>query len=567
MKKRNKMVESLLAAVLAVAMLTLTACGGSVQDGSPESSNTAKQSDTATAHSTDESSDGTSTAATSKDEMVIIFNGDHGNVNMAVSVGNNASALTSMCTNYLVDNYYLEDGSYEVGICDRSLAESYEWDDDYLGITFNLRQGVKFQNGEELTAEDVVMSIGFFTVKGGMEFIDFDNVKAVDDYTVYVPFTGVHKSALTQIGLIGIWNKDYYDQVNGDENIFFHDAPIGTGAFQITEYRTDDFVTLERFEDYFEGAAILSKITARFISDTSVAFSELETGNADYIFVPGGTDAANVLAGSYPNLACSETPLEDALCIGFNGYSKKLQDLRVRQALCYAFDRESMVAVYDGMGEDIYTIMSNKPNTMTDFSSNWFYEYDLEKAVSLLDEAGITDTDGDGLREDADGKDFSITYLYIGTNNIYATIGEIMKNSLASIGVTIELGGYDVSTYDDMMRNDVESWDIFEMGLGSIASSNGWNYTPQTQMITYAHADQFDSWESYVNTYIEPLNTTMENDAWWEKFREFENAALTDYLYWYPIVQRMDKSVYSSSLKGLERIGWQTWNLTNVYFE
>ena len=102
--------------------------------------------------------------------------------------------------------------------------------------------------------------------------------------------------------------------------------------------------------------------------------------------------------------------------------------------------------------------MSNKPGTMTDFSDDWFYEYDLEKAAALLDEAGIKDTDGDGMREDADGNDFSITYLYIGTNNIYATIGEIMKNSLSSIGVTLELGGYDVSTYDDMMRNDAVSY-------------------------------------------------------------------------------------------------------------
>lgn len=504
---------------------------------------------------------------TSKDEMVIIFNGDHGNVNMAVSVGNNASALTSMCTNYLVDNYYLEDGSYEVGICDRSLAESYEYDEDYKGITFHLREGVLFQNGEELTADDVVMSIGFFSVKGGMEFIDFDNVEAVDDYTVYVPFTELHKSALVQLGLIGIWNKDYYEEVGGDENVFFHDAPIGTGAFQIMEYVTDDYVKLERFDDYFEGPAILSGITARFITDNSVAFSELETGNADYIFVPNGTDAQNVIDGFYENLSCDEYLLEDALCIGFNGYSEKLQDIRVRQALCYAFDRESMVAIYDGMGETINTIMSNKPGTMTDYGDEWFYNYDLDKAAQLLEEAGITDTDGDGLREDAEGNDFTITYLYIGTNNIYATIGEIMKNSLASIGITVELGGYDVSTYDDMMRNDVKSWDIWEMGLGSIASSNGWNYTPQTNMITYAHSDQFDSWEEYYSNYIEPLNTTMDDDEWWTLFREFENVALTDYLYWYPIVQRMDKSVYASNLKGLERIGWQTWNLTEVYFE
>ena len=124
MRKCSKISRSVLAGILAASMLAITACGGG---------NESKNTSTSTSGNAGSSEIGSGSAAetggaTTKDEMVIIFNGDHGNVNMAVSVGNNASALTSMCTNYLVDNYYLEDGSYEVGVCDRSLAESYEWD-------------------------------------------------------------------------------------------------------------------------------------------------------------------------------------------------------------------------------------------------------------------------------------------------------------------------------------------------------------------------------------------------------------------------------------------------------
>ena len=82
---------------------------------------------------------------TTKDTLYLITTNDHGNVNPAESIGDNAAMLMSMCTNYLLD-YYRNGDSVEYGICDKGLATEYTLDDDNLGITIKLREGVKFQN-------------------------------------------------------------------------------------------------------------------------------------------------------------------------------------------------------------------------------------------------------------------------------------------------------------------------------------------------------------------------------------------------------------------------------------
>ena len=89
----------------------------------------------------------------SKDTLNIVTNNDHGNVNSAESIGDNSQVLISLCTNYLFD-YYRDGDAIDYGVCDRSLAEDYKMDDDNLGVTINLREGVKFQNGTDFTAED-----------------------------------------------------------------------------------------------------------------------------------------------------------------------------------------------------------------------------------------------------------------------------------------------------------------------------------------------------------------------------------------------------------------------------
>ena len=116
---------------------------------------------------------------TTKDTLYLITTNDHGNVNPAESIGDNAAMLMSMCTNYLFDYYRNGDG-VEYGVCPKGLATEYTLDDDNMGITIKLREGVKFQNGNDFTAKDVPFSFGFFKDSSDMAFIDFENIQVVD---------------------------------------------------------------------------------------------------------------------------------------------------------------------------------------------------------------------------------------------------------------------------------------------------------------------------------------------------------------------------------------------------
>lgn len=504
----------------------------------------------------------------SKDTLNIVTNNDHGNVNSAESIGDNSQVLISLCTNYLFD-YYRDGNAIDYGVCDRSLAEDYKMDDDNLGVTINLREGVKFQNGTDFTAEDAKFSFNFFKNYSGMEFVDFDNIEARDENTLYIPFTKVYSGALTKVGYIPMWSEKYFEEVGEDTSIFFHDAPIGTGAYQITEYIKDDHVNLSAFDDYFQGTPLIKNINLRFISEPTVRFSELETGGCDYLYTLTGSDIQAMDSGDYEGqLEMYQQPMKDAFALGFNGYSDIWQDIRVRQAFCYAIDRHSCVTAYDGSGDDMWTILANDGGKLTEFKDDdWFYPYDPEKAAALLDEAGFVDTDGDGMREKPDGSKFTIRFLYLGVNPTYATVGEILKNNLAQVGVDFEMKGYDVGTYDEAMRNDVKDWDLLEMNFEGPTTAKGWDITPEVYMVAYVHADQFDSWNDYTKTWIEPLDNEVDQDKFWDKFHEFEQHILTDYLYYYPVVKRLDSSAYTVNLKGFDRISCHTINAYSAYFE
>ena len=506
---------------------------------------------------------------TTKDTLYLITTNDHGNVNPAESIGDNAAMLMSMCTNYLFDYYRNGDG-VEYGICDKGLATEYTLDDDNMGITIKLREGVKFQNGNDFTAKDVPFSFGFFKDSSDMSFIDFANIQIVDDYTVYVPFTRLYSGALSKLGVIPMWSSEYFDEIGGDTAIFFHDAPIGTGAYQIVEYIRDDHVNLVANPNYYEGAPIISNINVRFITESSVAFSELETGGADYLYKMSGTDITALQSGLYDGqLELYSQMQSDAFNLGFNGYSPLWKDVRVRQAFCYAVDRSSCVMVFDGLAVDMWWVLADDSGRMNKYEGDdWFYPYNPDMAKQLLAEAGYVDNDGDGIVESPEGQPLVVRWLYLGTNQTYATIGEVLKNNLQQVGIGMELKPYDRASYDSAMRNDVNDWDMMAMNMEGPTTAKGWDITPNIYLQTYIHADQFDTWADYQEKWIEPLNGELDTTKFWEMFSDYQDVVLTsDYLYYYPLLNRIDASAYVTNLHGLDRISAHTWYVSEAYFD
>ena len=162
------------------------------------------------------------------------------------------------------------------------LAESWNISEDSLTYTFNLKKGIKFQDGSDFTAEDVVFT--YETVKSNQadnESVDLtrlENVEAVDDYTVKFTLSEPYSPFFDSIALLGIVPSDAYDSE------VFDKAPIGTGPWKVIQYNTDQQIIVQAYEDYYEGSPEIKQVT--FVKmDSKSAFSNAKSGQLDIVMV------------------------------------------------------------------------------------------------------------------------------------------------------------------------------------------------------------------------------------------------------------------------------------------
>jgi peptide/nickel transport system substrate-binding protein len=288
-----------------------------------------------------------------------------------------------------------------------SLAETWETSDDGLVYTFNLRQDVTWHDGEPFTSADVVWSYttllspgiapswllpNLNQIKGGVaykngEATEIPGLAAPDDYTVEITIEQPSPLFIQQIAMPWILPKHLLDGKPIDtlhNDPFFSESLIGLGPFKFEQWERDQFLTIVRNDAYYRGAPQLDSIVARFIDQPSVAILSQENGELDAIDVrtPGDVEAAS----QNPNVDVFPGPALLCQSIGVGKKPEILTDKRVRQALLYALDRETMVsALWKGAAQII-----NVP-----FSAPWVpvddvnpYPYDPERAKALLDEAG-----------------------------------------------------------------------------------------------------------------------------------------------------------------------------------
>ncbi|MEM6528940.1 MAG: ABC transporter substrate-binding protein, partial [Chloroflexota bacterium] len=163
------------------------------------------------------------------------------------------------------------------------LAESFEVTEDGLQYTFNLREGVLFHDGEEFTSEDVKYTFEYYgdPENGAVTGSDYANVESIDtpdDYTVVINLSEPNAAFLTITATNFIVPAHYHSEV-GEE--VYRTAPIGTGAFQLTEWRPAEFTELAAFDDHFRGRPNIDVLRLDVVPEPSVRAIALETGDAD----------------------------------------------------------------------------------------------------------------------------------------------------------------------------------------------------------------------------------------------------------------------------------------------
>ncbi len=411
--KSKKMRIVALGLILAMTAMSFTSCGGGGNDGGSSEGRT-------------DLNFAVSAEPNSLDPMAI------------------AMMSTFTITYAIYDNLFEKnaDGGYDPSIC-----EDYDVTDDGLVYTFKIRDDVKFHDGTQMTAEDVAFSINRTIEKGWAADMvaAIESVEATDDYTVVLtlsrPFGGMIGSLASPY--FSIMSKAYLEE-NGDDIV--ERKPMGTGAYKFVEWVSGDHITLEANEDYFKGAPSIKTVTFKPITDKNTGLIALQAGEADAFLNVNYSDIPAVEEDE--SLAFYSTDLAAVLSLNMNIENEILSDVRVRQAVNYAINRDNIIqGALEGQGT---AANSPVPPTCDGYSEDVKgYEYDPDKARELLKEAGYED----GL---------SLT-IKIKEDSKNQKVAQVIQSDLKAVGIDVEIQILEAGAY----TTDVYSNGDYEMTISA----------------------------------------------------------------------------------------------------
>lgn len=330
------------------------------------------------------------------------------------------------------------------------LAESWDISPDGLVITFHLRKGVRWTDGVEFTAGDVMF--GYRTIIDEKtptaykeDFLQVEKAEVLDKYTFRVTYKDPFAPALSSWGNLPVLPKHLLEGETITETAFGRE-PVGMGPFTLKAWESGQKVTLLANNDYFEGRPYIDSYIYRIIPDQATMFMELRAGGIDLMGLTPIQYSKQTGSQYYrENFQKFRYPVFAYTYLGFNLKHPFFKDVRVRQALSHAVDREEIIdVVLFGLGTP--ATGPYVPNTWPYNPNVRRYEYSRERALQLLREAGWEDTDGDGIL-DKDGRPFEFTILTNMGNSLRERTATIIQWRLKKIGIKVNIRILEWSTF------------------------------------------------------------------------------------------------------------------------
>jgi len=321
------------------------------------------------------------------------------------------------------------------------LAKRWDISEDGLTITFHLRKGVRWHDGVEFTAEDVLFTYQKLidekvaTPYSG-DFLLVEKAELLDKYTFRVIYKESFAPALISWGM-GIIPKHLleYEDLNTTS---FNRAPVGTGPYTFEEWNPGERIVLRAFKDYFEGCPYIERLIYRIIPDEATMFLSLKAGDIDFM---GLSPIQYSLQTETPyfknNFQRYRYPSFAFTYLGFNLLDDRFKDKRIREAFAYAIDKENIIkGILLGLGE-----VATGPYPPTSWAYNpevKRYSYNPDKAKKLLKICGWYDSNGDGYL-DKNGQVFKFTLITNQGNIQRKKCAEMIQHDLSKIGIKVEI--------------------------------------------------------------------------------------------------------------------------------
>jgi len=424
-----------------------------------------------------------------------------------------------------------------------ALAESWEFKEGGLRWIFHLRKGVKWFDGKEFTADDVVFTYNdiYFNPKIPNSTKDsflidgkLPKVKKIDEYTVEFLLPAPFAPLLYSLGA-PIFPKHIVEKpVKEGKFLEFWTVStppeelVGTGPYRLVKYAPGQYLVYERNRDYWKkdewGNTLpyIDKKVKFILPDANTQLLKFKAGELDFYSIRGD---------DYPELKKNEKdgdytiynlgPSLTADFIAFNQNPKALPEWKwklfskreFRWAISHAVDREGIVlTVYNGLGYPVYAPVTpaNKLYWSPDYPK---FPYDLKRARELLEKIGLKDRDGDGWLETPEGKRVEINLLTNSNNPARVQIGAIIKHDLKKLGIKVNFQPLDFNTLVEKLLH-THDFDAVIIGLTGSVDPNGgrnvWMSSGQLHLWNPSQKEPATEWEREVDRLFEEAARTLD---------------------------------------------------------
>ncbi len=426
------------------ASSTSTTSGGT-SSGSPASGGASPTSAGAASTATSTQSSGGS--AEKGGTLVVAFSADPESLDPHITTALLAARVLAMIHDNLVDQDY--DGSFKP-----ALADKWDISGDGLTYTFTLKTGVKFHSGKDFTADDVKYTFDRWvsTEKSPTSYTiePITSTDIVDPQTIKFTLKEPYNIFLDQVA--GSWavilNQDAVDKAGADYGVT---TAEGTGPFKFDSWTRNDKLTLKQFADYNWGSAVFKNqgpayvdgVEIRVIPEDNTRIAEFQSGN---IHLVQDVPAAQVdQLSTTPGVSIVKYDQLQTTYLGMNTAKAPVDDVNVRMAINYALNRDEIVTGANfGLGTAANTMLAPKTPNYWEGSQDIAPKFDLDKAKSLLDQAGWA-PGSDGIRE-KNGTKLTLP-MWVINDSTTVLQAQIIEQQLSKAGIKVDTKQYEQTAW------------------------------------------------------------------------------------------------------------------------